>query len=133
MTNPPLPTLGPLERQLLDLVYELGTATVRDALPRVPHLAYTTVMTTLDRLHRKGFLQRAALGRAFTYSPSRSRQALHAAFAAQAIAEAIGGPGLDPSPVLSSFVDQVGQYDERLLDELERLVRDARANRGGRS
>ena len=133
MGHPLLNSLGPLERQLLDLVYEQGPVTVRDLLPAVPHLAYTTVMTTLDRLHRKGFLVRVQQGRAFAYTPRTSREVLHAALAAQAIADAIDGPGLDPVPVLSSFVAHVGDHDPRLLDELERLVRNAKASRGGKA
>jgi predicted transcriptional regulator len=76
-------------------------ARVRDLQPTFPGIAYTTLMTTLERLYRKGVLSRAAEGRAFAYRPQVTR------------AEA----------VLSFLVDEVGTLDADALDELERLVR----------
>ena len=62
--------LGPLEQQLLSALWMRGSSTVREILAAGDiKLAYTTVMTTLDRLYKKQLLNRAADGRAFRYSP----------------------------------------------------------------
>lgn len=97
--------LGPLERRVLELLWRRRvSARVRDLQPSFPDIAYTTLMTTLDRLHRKGMLDRVADGRAFAYQPRVTR------------AEA----------VLSSFADEIGSLDADTLDALERLVRERR-------
>src|SRR3954468_19376459 len=62
--------LGPLEMQLMRSLWKCGNATVRELLESgASEGAYTTVLTTLDRLHKKGLLARTAEGRAFRYSP----------------------------------------------------------------
>jgi len=56
---------GPLEWRVLEALWERGdAASVRDLQPRFSDIAYTTLMTTLDRLHRKGVLDRTKQGRA---------------------------------------------------------------------
>ena len=68
--------LGPLEKRLLEALWERGNATVRDLLNGdggCQDLAYTTVMTTLDRLFKKGLLARRKVGRAFVYRATASR------------------------------------------------------------
>ena len=110
----------------MDALWTLGgDARVRDLAPRFPELAYTTLMTTLDRLHRKGLLHRISSGRAFAYRPRLSR-------AEARLRDAIGSlrrlmnesDGVEP--VLSFLVDEVTAQDQRALDELERLVRERR-------
>jgi predicted transcriptional regulator len=97
--------LGPLEQRVLDALWvRQRDARVRDLQPSFPDIAYTTLMTTLDRLHRKGVLERVLHGRAFAYRPRLTR------------AEA----------VLSFLVDEVGSLDAEALDALERLVRERR-------
>ena len=60
--------LGPLEQQLLEALWLRGSTTVRELLDEgCVELAYTTVMTTLDRLYKKKFLDRVPEGRAFRY------------------------------------------------------------------
>jgi predicted transcriptional regulator len=118
-----LPSLfGSLELRVLDALWSReGEATVRDVLQDFPNAAYTTVMTTMERLHRKGVLVRRKDGRAFLYRVAQSREELESTLVARAIQ-----PLLDTGsaqPILSSLVDEVSRHDERLLDELERLVR----------
>src|ERR1700693_4623387 len=70
--------LGPLEQRLLDGLWDQGSSTVRELLESgCPELAYTTVMTTLDRLYKKGLLTRSEEGRAFRYVPRFSRDEMH--------------------------------------------------------
>ena len=64
------PQLGPFEQQVLRRLWSHGSATVRELLADGKiHQAYTTVMTTVDRLYKKGLLDRVAEGRAFRYTP----------------------------------------------------------------
>ena len=64
---------------------------VRDLQPEFPGSAYTTLMTTMDRLHRKGVLERRKVGRAFAYRPVSSREQLESGLVdARAAAAAAG-------------------------------------------
>lgn len=110
----PLDTaFGPLENRVLEALWARDTAAcVRDLQPQFPQIAYTTLMTTLDRLYRKGALTRHKDGRAFYYRPTASRPELVSQIA---------------RPIISMFVENIGQRDRALLDELEALVRERRA------
>jgi predicted transcriptional regulator len=121
---------GTLELRVLEALWQIGTeATVRDVHARFPSAAYTTVMTTMDRLHRKGVLDRAKFGRAFLYRPRFTRESLERAAAARALDGLLQGQSA--GPVLSYLVDAVSREDARLLDELERLIRAKRREREG--
>lgn len=61
-------------------------ASVRDLLPLFPRLGYTTLMTTLDRLYKKGLLLRERRGRFNAYWPAISRQDLRTAIASHILA-----------------------------------------------
>jgi predicted transcriptional regulator len=80
--------LGELERAVMDVLWDRGTpATVRE-VAEVLHdrdLAYTTVMTVLDRLAGKGMVERERAGRAWSYRPAASREA----FIAQLMLDAL--------------------------------------------
>jgi predicted transcriptional regulator len=116
---------GSLELRVLEALWARGReASVRDVLDAFPHAAYTTVMTTMERLHRKGVLERRKDGRAFLYRPVHSRDEMETGLVTRAL-----GPLLrkgSAQPILSCLVDEVSRHDERLLDELERLVREKR-------
>jgi len=115
---------GALELRVLDVLWERGReAAVRDVLPDFPNAAYTTVMTTMERLHRKGVLERRKAGRAFLYRPAQSRQELESRVIVRTLEPLLNG---NAEPVLSCLVEEVSRHDEKLLDELERLVREKR-------
>src|SRR5690349_15967243 len=70
----PAKELGPLEIAVMDILWDCGECNVHDVVPRLNRtLAYTTVMTTLDRLYKKGLLNRRKWERAFLYSPRWTR------------------------------------------------------------
>jgi len=72
MPRKPSPVPTEAELELLKLVWKLGDATVRDVLEALPperKLAYTTVMSMMRILERKGYLTHRAQGRAFLYQP----------------------------------------------------------------
>lgn len=115
--------LGTLERTVMDIVWARGDTTVKDACERLGQdVAYTTVMTTMDRLFKKGLLTRERAGRAFVYRAAASRDALEGAVTASFVERLLDGGGREPLTVLSSLVDAVSARDRELLDELERLI-----------
>lgn len=106
-------------------------ASVRDVAVHFPELAYTTLMTTLDRLHRKGLLARRREGRAFVYRPRLTREdfeRLRAERAVGALLDSARGAAFEPA--LSFLVDAVSSRDRALLDRLEALVRERRLAAG---
>ena len=114
--------LGPLEQQLLSVLWMRRSATVRELLDAGEiKLAYTTVMTTLDRLYKKQLLNRAAEGRAFRYSPRYTREELEKAAVGETIRQLLGS-GEAASLPLSYLVEAVSEHDARLLDDLQRLL-----------
>lgn len=120
-------SLGKLERQVLKEIWRRGEASVRDVVAAFQEqIAYTTLMTTLDRLHKKGFLTRRKEGRAFLYQPLYTQEELERSIAEDLIGGLLGGASEQVEPVLSCIVDAVGDRDRDLLDELERLVREKR-------
>ena len=115
---------GPLEIRVLQALWaRRAPACVRDLQPEFPGVAYTTLMTTLERLFRKGTLSRAKSGRAFYYTPKTTREQLVSELAGSAFATMLPGDHAAARPILSMFVDTVGRRDTSLLDELETLVR----------
>jgi len=114
--------LGPLEKQLLQTLWKCGSATVRELLAQTnSELAYTTVMTTLDRLYKKQLLDRKAEGRAFRYMPRHSPEELQKAAADDAIRQILASNGTSSLP-LSCFVEAITEHDAKLLDQLQELV-----------
>jgi predicted transcriptional regulator len=116
--------LGPLEQRLLDALWERGQATVRDLLKRESacrNLAYTTVMTTLDRLFKKNLLSREVEGRAFRYAPRFTREELHREIAGEAVRQLLEASPASSLP-LSYLVEVLTERDAQLLDKLGEAV-----------
>jgi predicted transcriptional regulator len=133
-TNQLETTFGPLEIRVLEALWARNAPScVRDLQPRFPGVAYTTLMTTLDRLFRKGTLIRAKRGRAFYYQPRSSPQKLISELAGSTFATLLPGDADAVRPILSMFVDTVGDRDHALLDELEALVKARRDELKGRA
>lgn len=124
--------LGPLEQQLLAALWRRGSATVRELIDEGSvALAYTTVMTTLDRLYKKKFLDRVPERRAFRYSPRYTREELERAAAGETIHKLLGS-GSTPSLPLSYLVEAVTEHDVQLLDELQQALDRKRLELRGR-
>ncbi|MCE0765995.1 BlaI/MecI/CopY family transcriptional regulator [Pseudonocardia kujensis] len=105
---------GDLEATVMELLWAAGRPLlVRDVVEgmhpqRAP--AYTTVMTVLDNLHRKGWLQRERDGRAWRYEPVLSRQAYTARLMHEALAVSD-----DRAGVLARFVEEIDPQDAAAL------------------
>jgi len=122
--NPAAATLGPLELQLMKILWSRGARNVREVVTHLDRtLAYTTVMTTLDRLYKKGFLDRRMHDRAFIYSPRFSMEEWERRRAESVVARWLTGPRPSRELLFSSFLDAVGEHDVKLLDELEKKIR----------
>jgi predicted transcriptional regulator len=118
----------------MEVVWQGGSVTVRDVQGRLARsIAYTTVMTTLDRLFKKGFVQRTRDGRAFRYSAAHSRQQVEAAVATGLLTGFLQHGNGAARPLLSNLVDVVAERDEALLDELAALVREKQRGAGARA
>ncbi len=127
-------SLGALEREVMTLVWSGHEISVREACEWLGStVAYTTVMTTMDRLFKKGLLARRKVGRAFLYRAAATREELESAVATELVQGLLQRNAGEPLPILSSLVEALSDRDQTLLDELERLVRQKRREIGRRS
>ncbi|MEU9581480.1 BlaI/MecI/CopY family transcriptional regulator [Streptomyces chilikensis] len=106
--------LGDLEAEIMDRLWRWDRpATVReivDDINRIRPVAYTTVMTVADVLHRKGLLRREKSGRAWLYEPERSREEYTAALMQDAL-----GNTEDRQAALQRFVEHMPPDDVSAL------------------
>jgi predicted transcriptional regulator len=118
-----LKQLGSLESELMERVWDRGAFSVRELhLEFADRLAYTTVMTTLDRLYKKGLLTRRKVGKAFHYAAALTEKEYQERVT-QHLFGMVLTDGADNSAVLSCFVDAVGETDRQMLDKLDHLVK----------
>ena len=110
---------GALERQVLACLAAAGRPlTAGEVLTELGgSLAYTTVMTSLARLHAKGALTREPAGRAYAYSPVGDPAGMRASVTAQRMRRLLEAEGDRPG-VLARFVADLEPEDERVLAEL---------------
>ncbi len=114
--------LGELETQIMELLWTEAPLSVRAACERLRggH-AYTTIMTTMDRLHKKRLLRRTKDGNAFIYEPAMDRAEYQ-----KRVVEAALTPLLEQgaAPVLAAFVEVAADLDHDNLAALEKLIAD---------
>jgi predicted transcriptional regulator len=120
-------SLGKLEEDFLNKIWQRDEVSVRDVyLAFDERIAYTTLMTTLDRLFKKKLLTRRKDGRAFVYASAVSPDELEQGIREDVI-DGLLGHGADAiQPVLACIVDTVSERDRELLDELDRLIKEKR-------
>jgi predicted transcriptional regulator len=124
-SSPKLFSLGSLESEVLAIVCEQGSGSVEEVRTKLSRsFAYTTVMTTLDRLYKKDLLERHKVGRRFLYAPRVVRQTEDGNCGT--IATTHRWPVLTLSAFASYLLDAVGTYDETLLQELEKTIANRR-------
>ncbi len=122
------PALGRLERDVMEISWRRGEISVRDVfLAFEKRIAYTTLMTTLQRLYSKGMFDRRKQGRAFLYSPRLSPLDLERGIAQDLIEGLIGQASNGVEPVLACIVDTVSEHDRASLDALDRLIREKKS------
>jgi predicted transcriptional regulator len=122
---------GELEAVIMDRIWtrDAPTTTVRDLYDELVterEIAYTTVMSTMDNLHSKGWLAREKDGKAYRYWPTLSREE----HTARLMRDALDGGG-QSELVLNHFVEQIGpEESERLRAALRKIAsRNRRASK----
>lgn len=118
--------LHDLEAAIMNVVWsrKLSTFSVNDVLlvmSREREIAYTTVMTTVARLHSKNLLTRSRDGRRYLYSPKLSREQFLEATARDVLDQAVGG-----QQAIAMLSEKVSEASASELDKLEALIRKRR-------
>jgi predicted transcriptional regulator len=112
---------GDLESVIMQMVWDHGRpVTVRELFDQLSQdrvIAYTTVMSTMDNLHRKGWLTRVKEGKAYRYTATASREE----YSARLMREALAGGG-DTEAVLSHFVAEIGGEESEVLRNVVRRL-----------
>jgi len=110
--------LGELESRVMKEVWGTPGCAAREVLNRLRterEIAYTTVVTILDRLHKKKLLTRSQKGRAFLYAPALTQEEFNEIVTRDVLEGLLKE---DSRPIVSTFVELVSA-DKELLDELE--------------
>jgi predicted transcriptional regulator len=122
--------LGVLEREVMNVVWKAGEINVREACELLESsVAYTTVMTTMDRLFKKRLLARRKVGRAFVYAAAATRGEMEGAVATELVQSLLQRHTGEPLPLMSSLVDAVSDRDRALHDDHERVIHEKRRSR----
>src|SRR5829696_10282869 len=123
--------LGELETAVMEILWRAPGQTVNEVeelLRQGRGSAHTTVLTTLDRLHRKDYLLREKQGKAFVYTPRYTREEFERIMTQEVLGAIIGQL---TEPAISAFVDLVGN-DPSALDQLEAKIREKRRQRAAK-
>ncbi|MET7339444.1 BlaI/MecI/CopY family transcriptional regulator [Nonomuraea sp. NPDC005650] len=121
---------GVLEQEILACLTEAGRPLTPGEVQAQlgGELAYTTVMTTLARLHKRGLAEREPSGRAYAYRVASDAEAAQSIAVAAQMSRLLG-KGRDRAGVLAHFVADLDPEDEQLLTELLRGLEDDRQGR----
>lgn len=114
-------SLGPLEADIMQVIWKIQKATVQDVydeLSRDRTIAYNTVMTVMTRLAQKGVLKRQKDGRAYLYFPKTTKNEVGKGMLQYVIDKIFGG---STAPVISQLLDET-ELSEEELKVLKRLV-----------
>ena len=123
-------TLGSLESRVMDAVWDVDEAVcvedVRSELEKQgKDCAYTTIMTTMSRLFKKGLLDREMRGKAYYYTPAVSRQELDTSISRQVVDELLA---TFAEPAMSYFVEALSEDDPKKLDSLAEMIDEKRSS-----
>lgn len=122
--------LGPLEQDVMDVVWRLGDATVRDVhdeLAQGRQIAYTTVMTTMTRLATKGLLRRDTAALAHRYRPTVSQDSYLRSALGRVLTWALERY---PEPAASYLAEVVDDVEGISLEQLRASVERRREREG---
>ena len=116
--------LGPLERRVMEQLWERGAQTVAEILETLNaasqrKLAYTTIMTILVRLHDKGYVSRTQTGRTYTYQAAMDEPSLAATVGRRELNRLIERYG---AASLARFADDLQTSGSSLAERLRQLA-----------
>jgi len=121
MVKRKLPKMSPSETEILQLVWQLGEATVQQAWDNLParrKIAYATVQTLLRRLEKKGYIAHRTEGKAHVFYPVAKREDVIKRSVSDFVNRLFGG---DPIPLMH-YLAEHGKIDADDIEELKRLV-----------
>ena len=125
-----LSKLPPRERQIVDLLYEHGAMAVAEICDALPdRLSGSAVRAMLQRLERKGYVQREDSDRGFLYSPAVADSVARKSALSEVVRVFFNGSAAGAATALLGMSDRLDQ-DE--LKRLEQLIAQARAAKGAR-
>lgn len=122
--------LGELQAEVMEIVWNLGEATVAQVHERIMlrrKVTYTTVLVAMQKLAKTGWLKHRSEGRAYVYQASRSRETAHGNVLKDVLKQAFEG---DPQLLLSHLLDQHPMSDSE-LSELKKLIEAKRKETNG--
>ena len=117
--------LGSLQSEVMDLVWSEGEATVAQLFETIGarrRITYTTILSAVQKLERKGWLKHRTAGRAYVYYPVRDRLEVGGRTLRDLLRTAFEG---DPRLLLASLLDETKLSDAE-LKELRKLIEDRR-------
>jgi predicted transcriptional regulator len=120
-----LDDLGELQRAVIEVVWELGEASVhqvREQISRKKKLAYTTVLTAMQKLEKAGWLRHRAEGKVYVYAPTRTREEAGANSARKFIERMFDGDAL----LMFQHLLRQGELSDEELQELRKMIDDKR-------
>lgn len=122
-----LSNLPPRERQIVDILYERGASNVGEIGEALEdEVSGSAIRAMLQRLERKGFVERAQSDRGFVYAPSLSEKAARKSALGQVVRVFFNG---SPTSAAAALLGMQDNLDNAELDELEQLIARARQGR----
>jgi predicted transcriptional regulator len=122
-------SLGGLQRRVMDAVWELSEASVQQVREHVDPeqaLAYTTVLSVMQKLEKQGWLRHRAQGRAYLYQPARSREQVGSGALGTLLEKVFGG---DRLMMFQRLIDDHQVTDDELA-ALRKMIDQRRKERG---
>jgi predicted transcriptional regulator len=121
MSRKLLDELGELQRAVIEIIWELGEANVhqvRQQLGRKKKLAYTTILTAMQKLEKAGWLRHRSEGKVYVYYPTRSREAAGATSVLKFVERMFDGDAV----LMFQHLMREGKLSERELAELRKMI-----------
>lgn len=128
MARKSLDDLGALQKAIMETVWELGEATVGQVLEQIGRdkaLAYTTILSAMQKLEKRGWLRHREEGRAYIYLPTRSREEESKSSLRKFIASVFGG---DPLVLFQHLLDDE-ELSAKDLAALKKMIEKRRKER----
>lgn len=125
MSRIAIDNLGQLQRAVMEVVWERGEASVhevRDQLGRQKQLAYTTILTTMQKLEKTGWLGHRSEGKSYVYFPTRSREQAGAGSVKRFLKRVFDGDAV----AMFQHLIREGDLSEDDLSEVRKMIEDKR-------
>jgi len=123
MSNPSIDSLGELQRAVIEVVWEMGEASVHDVRRQLAgrkKLAYTTILTVMQKLEKAGWLDHRSEGNRYIYTPTRSRDEAGAGSVRRFLTRVFDGDAV----AMFQHLIRESKLSEADLLELRRMIND---------